>query len=322
MKKIDGNQTRKHAYLIMVHHNFKQLLFLISLLDDVRNDIYLHIDKKIDKEAYTYIYNEIQKATFNSKIYFVDRIAVYWGHYSQIEAECSLFKASSSNYEYSYYHLISGDDLPLVSQDAIHQFFNQHPNKLFLKKAEITPTIYERVAFPYIFPRITERTSKSLFFRICYRIFRKLEKSVYRILKVDCFKKFGLELGKASNWVSIDNRMVKIILENEELVKQIFEKSFCGDELFIPTLVNHYDLVEDVYYYEIVPNAMGEFQGHLRYINWWDGNPYVWTDSEKDKSELLLAKKNGHFFSRKFDCSRYPKSGEFVLKLIEQDNFD
>lgn len=56
MKKINGNQTRKHAYLIMVHHNFKQLLFLISLLDDVRNDIYLHIDKKIDKEAYIYIY--------------------------------------------------------------------------------------------------------------------------------------------------------------------------------------------------------------------------------------------------------------------------
>lgn len=33
--------SQKHAYLIMAHNNFEQLRILISLLDDVRNDIYL-----------------------------------------------------------------------------------------------------------------------------------------------------------------------------------------------------------------------------------------------------------------------------------------
>ena len=38
--------TNKHAYCIMAHGNWEQLQMLIDVLDDERNDIYLHIDKK------------------------------------------------------------------------------------------------------------------------------------------------------------------------------------------------------------------------------------------------------------------------------------
>lgn len=40
--KISG----KHAYCIMAHGNWEQLQMLITVLDDERNDIFLHIDKK------------------------------------------------------------------------------------------------------------------------------------------------------------------------------------------------------------------------------------------------------------------------------------
>ena len=36
----------KHAYLIIAHSNLKQLQQLLLLLDDPRNDIYIHIDAK------------------------------------------------------------------------------------------------------------------------------------------------------------------------------------------------------------------------------------------------------------------------------------
>ena len=36
----------KHAYLILAHTDMVQLQRLISCLDDRRNDIYVHIDKK------------------------------------------------------------------------------------------------------------------------------------------------------------------------------------------------------------------------------------------------------------------------------------
>ena len=37
----------KHAYLIIAHNEFNILEKTIELLDDERNDIYLHIDKKV-----------------------------------------------------------------------------------------------------------------------------------------------------------------------------------------------------------------------------------------------------------------------------------
>ena len=37
---------KKHAYLIMAHNNPYILKKLLNLIDDKRNDIYLHIDKK------------------------------------------------------------------------------------------------------------------------------------------------------------------------------------------------------------------------------------------------------------------------------------
>lgn len=35
--------TNRHAYLIVAHNNPDQLLKLISLIDDDRNDIYIYI---------------------------------------------------------------------------------------------------------------------------------------------------------------------------------------------------------------------------------------------------------------------------------------
>ena len=36
----------KHAFLIMAHNNLEILQTLVSMLDDERNDIFLHIDLK------------------------------------------------------------------------------------------------------------------------------------------------------------------------------------------------------------------------------------------------------------------------------------
>ena len=41
--------SERHAYLIMAHNNFYILEKLLILLDDPRNDIYIHIDKKVSK---------------------------------------------------------------------------------------------------------------------------------------------------------------------------------------------------------------------------------------------------------------------------------
>ncbi len=109
---------KKHAYLIMAYNNFEQLKKLIFLLDDVRNDIYIHID--VDSN---FPIEELKKIETQGSLFVIERISILWADYSQVEAELLLLKSATANYSYHYYHLLSGMDLPLKTQDEIHSFF-------------------------------------------------------------------------------------------------------------------------------------------------------------------------------------------------------
>lgn len=67
----------KHAYLILAHSQFNLLKKLMLLLDDERNDIYLHIDSKV--KDISVIKSEILPKIKYSSINFVPRHNVNWG---------------------------------------------------------------------------------------------------------------------------------------------------------------------------------------------------------------------------------------------------
>ena len=97
------------------------------LLDDERNDIYIHIgmDVKFEREEFKGV---VKKLCFA----FLWRACVNsGGGYSQIRSELILFQ-SAWEHGYEYYHLISGVDLPIKTQDEIHEFFREHYGKEFI----------------------------------------------------------------------------------------------------------------------------------------------------------------------------------------------
>ena len=92
--------NNKHAYLIMAHLNFEQLAILLELLDDIRNDIFIHVDKKVktfDKEKLK------NSCKFSKVIFTKKRINIKWGGAQQIYTEMLLFEVASK-YNYSRYH--------------------------------------------------------------------------------------------------------------------------------------------------------------------------------------------------------------------------
>ena len=131
---------QKHAYLIMSHNDFYILEKLLRLLDDRRNDIYVHIDKKVKNFDFKYF----KKICKHSEVKFIKRIKVYWGGYSQVQCELNLLEEAIKN-NYEYYHLLSGVDLPLKKQDNIHIFFKQNNGKEFIRFSQ-NKWDYDRVA--------------------------------------------------------------------------------------------------------------------------------------------------------------------------------
>ena len=66
---------QKHAYMIVAHNQFFLLQKLCQLLDDPRNDLFIHIDAKVND----FDPKMLTSAVKYSEITFVDRISISWG---------------------------------------------------------------------------------------------------------------------------------------------------------------------------------------------------------------------------------------------------
>ena len=79
------------------------------------------LDKKTDESNFSHIFTKRSKLSY---VPLKDRINIRWGDISQEKAELEIFEYALSQNKYQYLHLISGQDLPLQSQDYIHNFFD------------------------------------------------------------------------------------------------------------------------------------------------------------------------------------------------------
>ncbi|NQG97232.1 hypothetical protein HO675_03925 [Streptococcus suis] len=312
---------KKHAYLIIAYDKFDQLAFQVSLLDDPRNDIYIHIDKRSALSDTTIA--QIQNTAKHSKVYFVPRMAVYWGHFSLVECELLLYQTASNQEEYAFYHLLSGADFPLRSQDYIHDFFQQHADKTFIARFNEQQAedlkLYKLVEHYHFFRKITPRNLAPLPRKIL-RAYQILENKVQTFLHIDRLHGKRKEMGfdGYSQWKSINHRVLKGILSERKFINKHFHHTFCSDEYYFGMTLKKAGLLDTIYHYPAVNDIPDELQGNLRYINWWDGHPYEWTDSPEDKAQLEKGIALGHLFSRKFDLNKYPGLKDFIQEKVKE----
>ena len=273
----------RHAYLIIAHHQFSLLEKLIRLLDNERNDIYIHIDKKVKNFDEQPFY----KAVKYSKIYFVKRIAVSWGAFSQIKCEMELLKSAVSG-SYQYYHLISGADLPLKKQSEIHNFFEKNNGCEYVQfdSETVDNNVFERLKFYYPFQEYYVSKGKIVRF-----IANKLL-GIQKRLKINRLRKSNLVLQKGPNWFSITHELAQYILSCDKQINTMFKWTSCCDEVFVQTIVANSKFKNNLYFNGEEDNQLG----CIRYIDWKRGYPYIFRKGDYDQ---LIG--SPFFFARKFD---------------------
>lgn len=280
----------KHAYMIIAHNNFKILEKLIKLLDDERNDIYIHIDKKVKEFNFEYLINICKKSNIN----FIERNKVYWGAYSQIQCELNLLKEATKN-SYKYYHLLSGVDLPIKSQNYIHDYFEKNKGIEFIGFQK-TVWDYNRVSKINLLTNYIK--SNNIFVRKIYGLLKKITYKLMNIINFDYTKKFNYEFKKGDQWFSVTHEAAIYICSKEKLIKDMFKYSLCGDEHFVHTILYNSKFKEKISY-----------DTSLREIDWHRGSPYIYTSEDYN---LLMKSQN--LFARKFD---YDKDKDIVYKIYD-----
>lgn len=272
----------KHAYLILAHNEPELLSLLVERLDDVRNDIYIHFDRKLS------ILPDIK--TQHAGLYILkDRVDVRWADVSMLEAEYKLFHAVvDSGSQYSHHHLISGVDLPLKNQDYIHSFFAQHQAKEFVGLHQRPMNSHADRALHYWHPFTRSFRGSGCVFAI-KRILRYLVIQTQVLLGIR--RNTAIPFHKGGQWVSITRELIDYLLEQEERAFTIFSRTFGADEYFVPTLIWDTPFMERLF------DATDESRGAMRYIGWRaDGQLIDFTPQD-----LPALQQTEYLFARKFN---------------------
>ena len=280
----------RHAYLIMAHHKFDILEEVLKDIDDKRNDIFLHVDSK----SKYFNSEKIARIVENGRLFFVKRMNVYWGGYQQIECILSLLKAATDVGYHSYYHFMVGVEYPLKNQDYIHRFFAENNGYEFIGFDDYDKKFIDRVRYYHLFNSYAR--NNNLLTKLLNK-FRLIAVGIQKKLNIDITRKYGVIFKKGNaNW-SITHELAIYVLSKKTEIEKIYKHSFCGDELFIHTIVYNSKFWERVY------DHCHEYRSSMRMMTWDD--PYNQYHL-KDLNALLTS---GRLFARKID-------GDDALELI------
>lgn len=288
----------------MAHNEFYILERLLRLVDDKRNDIYLHIDEKVKDFDFDYYRKLVKK----SNLYFTPRVNVSWGRDTQIKCELVVLKEAIKK-KYDYYHLLSGVDLPLKNQDEIHEFFDNCGHKDFVHFCyhhAVCDHVIDRVKYHHLF--LKNIRSRNKYKRV---LSQKMHSIVLRVQKLFKYTRIsGNEdlFYYGANWFSITDELARYVVSQEEFIWKHFKNTICADELFLQTVVHNSKFYKNLYLYED-----DNYAQIMRAIDWKRGEPYNYRESDFD--ELM---NSGMLFARKFSCGTDQKIVDMIYDKVRE----
>ncbi len=249
------------------------------------NIILIHIDKKSTAQDFDFLKK-------NNVILIEDRVNIKWGGISQIEATINLMTASKK-YNYDYFFLLSGDDIPIQTDNHFNEFLKNNTGYNFIHYQDERTTYidpHQRVKYKYtdvFFNRKNDVSSRTL--RLLHRLTREYLFKNHSYL--DNLHRIP-EMYKGTNWFGLTDHSVDYILDflsSNNWYLPIFEKSICADEIFFHTIIKSSKK-------NLIYNNKNLRNNAMRYIDWVSGPQYprVLTENDFDKikkSKMLFARK-------------------------------
>jgi hypothetical protein len=235
--------------------------------------IYIHVDLKINISIFEGYQN------LPNVIFIKNRVNVNWGAYSMVQCVVNSFKEILPHFNSSQYiSLISGQDYPLMSNEAMNLFLSKNQGKIFMEFYSIYSDWEEAI------PRLEK-------FHLTNYAFpgnSMIESIMNRVLPKRVPPKDLIYVGK-SQWFTITIEHVAYILDYLEThphIKRFFSFTWGSDEIIFQSI-----LYTSKYKEHMINN-------NLRFIDWSLGgaSPKILTVKDVDHFS-----KSGKFFARKFD---------------------
>jgi len=276
----------KIAHLILSHKNPDQLERLLRVLDHPAFDFYIHVDKKSDITPFEYL-------TRQKNVFFIkERAKVYWAGYGTIQATLNGFKEIlQKRKEYDYINVISAQDFPLCSPEAIYQYLFDRKGREFIT-CESIETEWQEAAH-----RIKQ------YHFINWRIPGKfrLQMLANRILPERKFPYNFTVVGR-SNWFTLSAAAIRYALdfiEQNPRIVRYFKYCWGADEFIFSTILYNSPFKEKITDNLVYVDWRGQTKGHPKVLRTEDFNDM---------------RTSGKLFARKFDTTVDPD----IMTMLEE----
>lgn len=254
------------AFLMLCHRPPKHLPILAKYYAGAR--FYLHYDAKSDLADLHFL-----RQLPNVKI-LNNRVAVNWGGFSMILATLNLMQAALAEPKNHYFHLLSGDCLPLQTLAFLEQEWKDLPAGSLFMESRISHRLRYRTRFNALHAdTIWQR-------KLIGKLLTKCLQCLDWIIPTNQICYTG------SQWFSADRMALKILFDKAlEEPSIYFEKKLCPDEHFF-----QFVLFKDVY------DDINHINDNKRFINLHSiANHPEWLN----KYQCEQAKNQGIWFARK-----------------------
>lgn len=187
----------KQAIALLIHKDIVQVNSLVELLEP-DFDLYVHIDKKCDITPESVNCSNVWK-TFK----------VNWGGYEMVRATDFLYrKILESGVPYTHVILLSGDSMPVKSNQYIVSFLNRFQGVSFLENKPAEGTYLERRSLFWNNENLRKRVRGLRKLMSPFRVLRWLQKRLNLRRNTKGFESRG------SQWTILALPHVRHLLEN------------------------------------------------------------------------------------------------------------
>ena len=287
---------KNHVFLIQAHACPELVCMLVERLKAPNHYFVIHIDKK------SKLFNTFTTIVKGENVYFMGkRRSVKWGAPSQFYVTLDLIEyAINLDCIFDYYHLISGQDMPVYSNAKFDDFF-ESTNCLFMG---VVPKFHE--SYRYMLFHLDEFIDRrSIMGYILSGTTTRIQKvlSKYIKLRPDLF----LKIYGGGNWWSLTHEAIDYIrtyINNNPQYLKRFRFTTCCDEIFFHTILFNSSLKKDI----VIDDK--------RYIDWKakeEGESLPRVLDENDYQEILSS---GALFVRKISLNKSDK----LIKMLAQND--
>jgi len=284
----------KQAILITAYKDFGQLIELIKIFNKNFN-FYIHIDKK------SKINNDLLQGLVDiSNVEYVSRkYKVNWGGLNHLKAIILLSVEALKNGENINFHMITGQDFPVKTNEYFIDFFdNSKDNLNYLEYFKLPTTRWAKGGMD----RLEYYNAYDLFNAKSYWG----EKCINKILSIQYKMNFkrkvdiSLELYGGSTYWTLHRDVLQhaIVFTNKNpfFFKQ-FRFTFCAEEVYFQTIIMNSAYASDI------------VNDNLRFIDWDTGRRG--TPAFLDETDYDILFQSNKLFARKIDSE-----GNNLLQML------